>query len=170
VCCMRRIEPGRGRTCHLGGREPSDLLPGNTSLLPLQAVLDREHEFRFLAVQPHPLEEGSGATAGRTAADADTGQREPLAVSEGLLPGGHLLHSQLLLVQHLGLIVCMSLAPLRQEPVRTHSRTQRDDPFACRSSVGAGMMRHTGRGAARQTSSTGALLCTASTGCGGAAQ
>jgi hypothetical protein len=74
----------------------SEPLPDNASLHALQAVLDREHEFRFLAVQPHPLEEGSGATAERTATDADTGQREPLAVSEGLLPGSRLQHSQLL--------------------------------------------------------------------------
>jgi hypothetical protein len=45
----------------------------------LQAVLDREHEFRFLAVQPLPLEEGSGATPGMAAANTD--QRDPLAVS-----------------------------------------------------------------------------------------
>ena len=53
----------------------------------MQAVLDREHEFRFLAVQPHPLDEGSTVAAEPTTADADKDRREPLAVSEYLPPG-----------------------------------------------------------------------------------
>lgn len=52
--------------------------PLDTRLPVLQAVLDREHEFRFLAVQPVPLEDASGAIAGTSA--ADTAQPDSLAV------------------------------------------------------------------------------------------
>lgn len=44
----------------------------------VQAVIDREHEFRFLAVQPLPLDAGSSATAQSTAQPA--AQQDALAV------------------------------------------------------------------------------------------
>lgn len=54
----------------------SDFLVGNPAL---QAVIDREHEFRFLAVQPLPLDAKSSAAAESTAQPA--AQQDTLAVS-----------------------------------------------------------------------------------------